>query len=100
MKQKMDLEKARTIVKVLLALAAAFCVIALIVDSSGTTQFSMYCALGAIVCIVFTILTLFTSMRCPFCGRLMIRKCLTVKTCPHCHRDLTNGLRNKKSKRR
>lgn len=96
MKQKLSFETARNMVKLLLAAAAALCVLALIV---GEDTFGMYAAVAALVCVVLTIMVLLTCMKCPYCGRLIVRKCLVVKSCPHCNRNLSSGLKGKKGRK-
>ena len=97
MKQNVTFEMARNIIKGLLAVAGIMCVIALIAND-GNSRFAVYAAIIAVVCIVGTLFIVATSMKCPYCGRAIIRKCLVVKTCPHCNRNLVSGLKSKKKK--
>ena len=99
MNQNMNFQRGQTAIKCLMGLAAILCAIALLVEGRGTTSsFSVYAAVTAIVCIVLTIFVVAVAMKCPYCGRRIIRKCLTVKTCPHCRRNLTSGIRTKGKK--
>ena len=97
MKQNVSFETARNIVKCLLAVAAIVCVIALILgDDAG--NFVSTAALIAVVCLVLAVILVVTCLKCPFCGRMIISKCLVVKNCPHCGRNLVTGLKGKKKK--
>ena len=97
MKQNVTFEMARNIIKCLLALAAAMCVIALIINDNGS-PFAVYAAIIAVGCIVAVLFLVVTCLKCPYCGRLIVRKCLVVKSCPHCNRNLVTGLKGKKKK--
>ena len=35
-------------------------------------------------------------LRCPWCGGVLLRRVVWLKSCPHCNRDLVTGLRDKK----
>ena len=97
-KQNVSFEAARNIIKCLLGIAAILCIVALILGEDAVT-FGTYAAVVAVGCIVLAIIVLITGMRCPYCGQLIVRKCLIVKSCPHCGRDLVSGLKGKKGKR-
>jgi len=97
-KQNVSFEMARNIIKCLLAIAAIICVIALILGEEYVT-FCSSAVMIALGCVVLAILVLVTCMKCPYCGKLIIRKCLLVKSCPHCGRNLVSGLKGKKGKR-
>lgn len=97
-KQNVGFETARNIIKCLLALAAILCVVALVLGEDAAT-FGTYAAIVAVGCIVLSILVLIVGCKCPYCGQLIIRKVLVVKTCPHCGRNLVSGLKGKKGKR-
>ena len=96
-KQNVSFETARNIIKCLLALAAILCIVALILGEDAAT-FGTYAAVVAVGCIVLSIFVLLVGMKCPYCGSLIVKKCLIVKSCPHCGRDLTSGLKSKKGK--
>jgi len=100
MKQNSNFQRGQTAIKCLLGLAGILCILALLIDNGKATPsgFSLYAAVTAIVCIVLTIFVVATAMKCPYCGRRIIRKCLTVKSCPHCRRNLASGIRVKGKK--
>ena len=97
MKKNGTFEMARNIIKGLLALAAVMCVVALAIGEGSALATTA--AIGALVCIAAVLFVVATCMKCPYCGRAIIRKCLVVKTCPHCGRNLVSGLKGKKGKR-
>ena len=88
-------ERARNILKAMLALAAILCILGLLLNSSSETA-AFYCVIGALVSMALGMVVLFMGVRCPYCGRVIIKKCLVVKNCPHCRRDLVTGIKGKK----
>lgn len=92
-------EKARSILKVFMAMAAALCILGLILNSSSETA-ALYATVGAIICMAVGLFVLLTFGKCPYCGRRIFRNCLVVKSCPHCHRDLVSGLKTKGKKKK
>ena len=97
MKQNMTFEMARNVIKCLLVVAGVMCGIALLLND-GSSQFAVWAAIIAVACIVAILFIVATAMKCPYCGRAIVRKCLVVKTCPHCNRNLVTGLKSKKKK--
>lgn len=98
MKTGFTFEQARNLLKGLLITAGALCVLGLILNSSSETA-ALYTTLGAICCIVVGLFVLVTCVKCPYCGKRIIRNCLVVKSCPHCHRNLSSGLKTRKNKK-
>ena len=66
--------------------------------SDGGGALSAYVVIGAVVCVVATVLVVAIGMRCPYCGKTIVRKCLVVEVCPHCRRNLATGLKSKKKR--
>jgi len=97
MKPKKNFETARKIVKLLLGATIVLCVLALLVND-GSGGLVNYFVIGAIACIVAVVLVVAIGMRCPYCGKTIVRKCLVVEVCPHCRRNLTTGLKSKKKR--
>lgn len=98
MKTGITFEKARSLMKILLIAAGALCVLGLIVNSGSETA-AFYATIAAISCVAAALFILVTCVKCPYCGKRIIRNCLVVKTCPHCRRDLASGLRAKSRKK-
>lgn len=95
---KMTFERAKNLVKFCLAGTVACCVLALITQNSPAAV-GLFTA-GALVLLLLTFFFAFTSLKCPYCGRTIFKKCFVVKACPHCGRDLATGLKAKKKSRR
>ena len=90
---------ARNIVKGCLFVAMGLCIIGLIVNEA-LPAVGMYIVIGAVGLIIVALALIFTCLKCPYCGKQIISKCLTVTVCPHCKRDLATGLKAKGKKRR
>lgn len=95
----MKLEKARKVIKALLLVGIVLCITALIIQGSYPV-IGVYMTLGGVICVVMSLVMVFTYMRCPFCGKHFFVNCLVVKVCPHCRRHLVAGtkVKNKKIK--
>lgn len=94
-KQNFSFERSRSIVKFLLIFAGALCILALLM---GEGPMQTYASVTAIVCILMSLFVMFVGLRCPYCGKVIFKKCLVVKNCPHCNRNLVTGLKGKKKK--
>ena len=90
----MKFNTAKMLVKGFLFAGLALCVVALIVNRS-TPGFGMMLTYGGIACVIICLFFVFTSLKCPYCGKRIIKDCLVVKTCPHCHRNLSTGIKSK-----
>ena len=97
MKPNKSFETARKIVKFLLGVTVVLCVLALLFND-GSSSLVNYFVIAAMACIVAIILVVAIGMRCPYCGRTIVRKCLVVEVCPHCRRNLATGLKSKKKR--
>jgi hypothetical protein len=94
----MKFDTAKNLVKGFLIAGVVCCVIGLIMQTNGSVA-SYYFVFGAVGCIVMSLFFVFTCLRCPYCNQRIIRNCLVVKSCPHCHRNLTTGEKEKKRKK-
>ena len=90
---------ARNIVKGCLFVAMGLCIVGLIVNEA-LPAVGMYIVIGAVGLIIVALALIFTCLKCPYCGKQLISKCLTVTVCPHCKRELATGLKSKGKKRR
>ena len=97
MRPNKSFETARNIIKVLLGAAVVLCVLALLVGDGGGAL-GAYVVIAAVACIVAIVIVLAVGMRCPYCGKTIVRKCLVVEVCPHCRRNLATGLKSKKKR--
>ncbi len=91
-------DRVRNIVKACLFVAMGICVVGLLVNDSAP-QLGLYIIIAALALIVFALVLVFTSLKCPYCGKQLFSKCLTVTVCPHCRRNLTTGMKSKGKRR-
>lgn len=91
-------ERARGLVKGCLYAAIAFCVVGLLVMSSSEDM-AMYACIAAVILIVIALFFVAVCLKCPYCGKHIIVKCLTTKKCTHCGRDLATGMKIKGKKK-
>ena len=61
--------------------------------------FSKTVIVGVLLLIQLAMLLVFTSLKCPYCGKQLFSKCLTVTVCPNCKRNLTTGMKSKGKKK-
>lgn len=93
-----NFDRARNIVKICLFVAMGICILGLFINDSAP-QLGFYIIIAALALIVFALVLVFTALKCPYCGKQLFSKCLTVTVCPHCRRDLTTGMKRKGKKR-
>ena len=92
----MKFETARNVVKVTIVLAILCCLAGLITKSSETVSNGF--AFAGLGLIIITLFVAISSLKCPYCNTRIFRKCLVLKVCPHCHRDLSSGAKVKGKK--
>ena len=92
-----NFERGRSIAKGCLFAAAALCVVGLLLNGS-MPGIAVYIVVTALILIAIALFTVFTCLKCPYCGKQIISKCLTTTVCPHCKRNLASGLKSKKKK--
>ena len=93
-----NFERARNITKGCLFAAFGLCVLGLLVNES-VPDLAVYIVVASVALIAIALFVVFTCLKCPYCGKQIISKCLTATVCPHCRRDLTTGMKSKKKKR-
>ncbi len=96
----MKFETAKILVKGFLAAGIVCSLLALFMGQVGSTMASMYLGMGSLGCILMCLFFVLTGLKCPWCGKRIIRRCLALKTCPHCHRNLATGMKSKGKKSR
>ena len=79
-----NFDRARGVVKGCLFGAMGLCILGLLVNGS-MPQIAVYIVISAVVLIFFALFLVFTCLKCPYCGKQIITKCLTVTSCPHCN---------------
>ncbi len=91
----MKLETARKLIPVAAALAAVFTLASLITQNSSASV-SLYCAVLGLVFVAAMVALVFGGLKCPWCGKSLVRGGMKITRCPHCRRDLQSGLKTKK----
>ena len=94
----MKFETARSLVKGFLIAGVVCCLGALLTPTNAPVGF--YLTYGSVGCMVLCIFFIIVGLRCPYCGKHIIRNCLVVKSCPHCRRNLKTGMKAKHKKDR
>jgi len=92
-------DRARNTVKGCLFSAMGLCILALLLNENYPTP-AIYCTVAAVALIVIGVVLVALCLKCPYCGKQIISKCLTVTVCPHCKRNLTTGMKGKNKKKR
>ena len=92
-----NFDRARNTVKGCLFSALGLCILGLIANESYT-QATIYIMVSAVALIVISLALVFLCLKCPYCGKQIISKCLTVTVCPHCKRNLSTGMKGKKKR--
>ena len=92
-----NFDRARGLAKGCLFGAMGLCILGLITNGS-MPDLAVYIVVAAVVLIAVALFVVFTCLKCPYCGKQIISKCLTTTVCPHCKRNLTTGLKGKKKK--
>ena len=90
-----NFDRARNTVKGCLFSAMGLCVLGLFINETYPTA-AIYATVAAVALIIIGVALVALCLKCPYCGKQIISKCLTVTTCPHCHRNLSTGLKGKK----
>ena len=93
-----NFERARRMVKMCLLIAMGICVLGLLLNESAP-ELALYIIIAATALIAFAMLLVFTTLKCPYCGKQLFNKCLTVTVCPNCRRNLTTGMKSKGKKK-
>ena len=94
----MKFETARSLVKSFLIAGVVCCLGALIIPINTPAGF--YLTYGSVVCMALCVFFIVVGLRCPYCNKRIIRNCLSVKSCPHCRRNLKTGMKAKHKKHR
>ncbi len=96
----MKFETAKNLVKGLLAAGLGCSVLALFMGQVGSQMTGMYLTMASLGCMLMCVFFVITGLKCPWCGRRIIRRCFTLKVCPHCRRNLATGMKTKGKKSR
>ncbi|MCM1150066.1 MAG: hypothetical protein NC319_08320 [Butyricicoccus sp.] len=96
----MKFETAKNLVKGFLAAGVACSVLALFMSQVGSTMAGMYLTMISLGCMLMCAFFVITALKCPWCGKRIIRHCFVLKNCPRCRRDLATGMKSKRKKSR
>ena len=95
----MEFETARNLVKGFL-IAGVVCCLGALITQTNNSPVGFYLTYGSAGCILLCVFFAAVGLRCPYCGKRIIRNCLVVKSCPHCRRNLKTGMKAKHKKDR
>ena len=87
----MKFDKARNLVKFLLAMCLVFCVVGIAASGSQTGVISTFISTAFFVIAVYC--------RCPHCGKRIYLGLFKAVNCPKCRRNLITGAKTKGKKR-
>ena len=93
-----NFDRARSTVKACLFSAMGLCILGLIANESYPNA-TIYIMVAAVALIVISLALVAICLKCPYCGKRIISKCLTVTVCPHCRRNLSTGMKSKGKRR-
>lgn len=90
----MRFEKAKRLVTILLVFSIMACVVGLLFGH-GNREFLIGTAAAALASLLLAGFVIVKYCRCPWCGKLLLRRMFAVRTCPDCRRDIETGKRRK-----
>ncbi len=92
----MKFDKARNLVKFLLAMCVVFCVVGIVTNGSGLGGMSL---LFSTLFLVLSFVIIFVYCRCPHCGKRIYLGLFNAVNCPKCRHNLITGEKSKGKKR-
>ena len=92
----MKFDKARNLVKFLLAMCLVFCVVGIAVSGSQTGVVS---TLLSVIFFVAAFVVISLYCKCPNCGKRIYLGLFKAVNCPRCKRNLITGAKSKGKKR-
>ena len=90
----MKFDRARNLVKFLLALCVMFCVVCVITTGNGTVL-PMYSAVLSLACFVLSFVVISLFCKCPYCGKVVYLGLFKATHCPKCRRSFETGAKKK-----
>ena len=90
----MKFDKARNLVKFLLALCLLFGLAGIIISDKGLA-FSVYFSLASMICFVLTFIVIALFCKCPYCGKVVYLGLFKATHCPKCRRNFETGVKKK-----
>jgi hypothetical protein len=92
----MKFDKARDLVKLLLAMCIVFCIAGIITNGSQT---GVITAMLSVVFFVAAFVVISLYCKCPNCGKRIYLGLFKAVNCPRCKRNLITGAKSKGKKR-
>ena len=86
----MKFDKAKNVVKTLLAICMVLCLIS-VITTSLNPQLSFLATIISGICFIMSFVVAFLYCKCPYCGNRIMLGMFKVKNCPKCHRNLVTG---------
>lgn len=90
----MKFDRARNLVKLLLALCVLFAAAGVIMNGGGSAL-PMYLSLLSVVCFVLAFVVIFLYCKCPYCGKVVYLGLFKATHCPKCRRSFETGAKKK-----
>ena len=92
----MKFDKARNLVKFLLAMCVVFCVVGIVTNGSGLGGLSL---LFSMLFFVLSVVVILAYCKCPHCGKRIYLGLFRISDCPKCRHNLITGEKSKGKKR-
>lgn len=90
----MKFDRARNLVKFLLAMCLVSGLAGIITADKGMA-FSVYFALGSMICFVLSFVVIVLFCKCPYCGKVVYLGLFKATHCPKCRRSFETGVKKK-----
>ena len=94
----MKFDKARNLVKLLLAMCIVFGIVSIAVNGTDSVM-ALYAPILSFVFFVLAFVVIFLYCRCPNCGKRVYLGLFKAMNCPRCRRNLITGEKSKGKKR-
>lgn len=90
----MKFDRARNLVKFLLALCLALGLAGIITSDKGMAL-SVYFMLASMICFVLSFVVIVLFCKCPYCGKVVYLGLFKATHCPKCRRSFETGVKKK-----
>ena len=94
----MKFDKARNLVKLLLAMCIVFSIVSIAVNGTDSVMV-LYAPILSLMFFVLAFVVIFLYCRCPNCGKRVFLGLFKAVNCPRCRRNLITGEKSKGKKR-
>lgn len=94
----MKFDKARNLVKLLLAMCIVFGIWSIVTNGTDSIM-ALYAPILSMLFFVLTFVVIFLYCRCPSCGKRVYLGLFKAVNCPKCRRNLLTGAKGKGKKR-